>query len=394
MSLIQLDDLTTPVSEDDVKTSIYDVLSVVGVTTTGWKPGAVVRTIITAVAIVFAAVSTLIAYIARSGFLELASGLWLTLVARYAYGVERIAATFATGEVTLDNAGGGVYPYEIGELVFLNPTTKKTYTNTESGTLGALETGHVVSIQAIEVGSGSTSLPGTIVALVTTLTNVTCSNEDAVIGVDEESDPALRLRCTETLGALSPMGPPDAYASAARNAVRADGTAIGINRVRSFADGSGNVTVVVATATGGVTGDPDDETTDLGAINLAVQQDAAPLAVTADTISATALPIDVTYELWIVNTSELTNAEIQSTSDSRLTSFMSVQPIGGNVIDVSGYVFQDAIRAAVGELIGNAVIVRALITAPASDQLVGAFEAPVIGDVTCVGIHQIASGQQ
>ena len=47
-----LEELITSMTVDEAKTAIYDALAARGVTTTGWKPGAVVRTIIAALAII------------------------------------------------------------------------------------------------------------------------------------------------------------------------------------------------------------------------------------------------------------------------------------------------------------------------------------------------------
>ena len=99
------------------------MIAATGTKTTNWKPGAVVRTIVAVLAFVLAAFSVLTSLLAKSGFLELSSGAWLTLVARYVYGVERDTGSFATGFVTLDNAGGGVYSGDPDDLLFTNPTT-------------------------------------------------------------------------------------------------------------------------------------------------------------------------------------------------------------------------------------------------------------------------------
>jgi hypothetical protein len=99
------DALITPLSFDEIRASIYNVLAATGVTTSTWKPGAVVRTIISGVAIVLAGLSAFIALLAASAFLPLATGEWLRLVALYVFNVVRIEATFATGSVTLVNNG-------------------------------------------------------------------------------------------------------------------------------------------------------------------------------------------------------------------------------------------------------------------------------------------------
>lgn len=381
--MISIDDLTTPLTPDQVKTKIYEVLAGVGVSTTSWKPGAVVRTMIAAVAIIIAAYSRLASALARSGFLDTATGPWLTLLAKYVYGVERQEATFAPGEVTLVNAGGGVYALDPDDLVVSNPTTGKSYRNTEPIALGAMST-LTVPIRAVEAGASSTSTPGTITVLETTLAGVTCTNDEAVVGLDEELDPALRIRCYEKLGSLSPNGPWDAYAFAARSAVTVGGVPVGVTRVRTRKDGYGNVTVYVATASGGIAGDADDPSTDLGAVNENIQQKAAPLAVTANTESAVEVSVSVTYQVWLYTTTGLTAAQVAQAIADNLTVFFAAQPIGGNVIGVDvGKIFRDAIITAIGATpsIKDARF-RVTLASPASDVELAVNEVAVLGTIT------------
>ena len=386
--LFTLDDLTKPVTRAEVEASIYQVLSILGVNTTSWKPGGVVRTMIAAVSIVLSAFSTLQADIARSGFLELSRDKWLTLVARYVYGVERIEATFATGQVTLTNSGGGVYSGDPDDLIFSNSSSGKTYRNTAAFSLPALGT-ITLDIQATEQGSASTSAPGGIDTMTTPLLGVTCSNALAVIGADAELDPSLRARCSETLGALSPFGPWDAYASAVRNATHADGSSLGITRTRITKDGSGNVYVYLATASGAVTGTVGDLTTDLGLADEAIQQLAAPLGVTAHTLSATLNTITPTYEVWMYNTSGSNPTQVQTVIATALGAFMQSQPIGGNIIaPAAGKVFVDAIRATIAATFPE--IFHVVVTLPAADVTLAITEVPVLGTPVCSGIHQIA----
>lgn len=388
--MISIADLTTPVTKDEAQASIYSVLAAVGVDTTTWKPGSIVRTIIAAFAIVFAALSVLTSQIARSGFLELSSGSWLTLVARYVFGVERITATFAEGEYTLTNSGGGTYILDPDDLVVSNPATGKSYRNTAAFTLNPLST-LTVAIHAVEAGSASTSTPNTITDFETPLVGVTGTNAKSVVGLDDELDQPLRMRCYEKLGALSPNGPWDAYTFAARNAKRTDGTAVGVTRTRVSKDGYGNVTVYVATATGGITGTVTDVTTDLGAVQNAILRNAEPLAVTANAVSAEVVTIPVTYSVWMYNTSGLPDAQIQSAIALALTAFMSAQPIGGNVIDANpGKVFQEAIGRAIGAV--RPEIFRVAVSSPAGDTVLTQGQVPALGTVTPT-ITQVIPGE-
>jgi uncharacterized phage protein gp47/JayE len=395
-----LEDLTTPLTREQVQEKIYDVLALVGTNTTSWKPGAVVRTMIVACAIVIAALSRLTALIARSGFLELAEGAWLALVAWYVYAVKKDYAAFAEGEVTLVNSGGGIYELDADDLVVGNPTTGKQYRNVSPISLGVLAT-VTVPIRAVEAGAASTSAPAAITELVTPLLGVTCTNAAPVVGRDDEEDPALRARCSEKLGSLSPNGPWDAYSYAAKNAPRADGSKVGVTRVRSRKDGFGNVYTYVATASGGVTGTVGDLDTDLGVVDEAIQLTSAPLAVTAHVASAVPVSIAVTYRLWLYNTSGLTEQQIKDRVAARLVPFMSGQPIGGNVVGADpGKVFVDAIRTAIGSTtVSDAAdaarlpIFHVVVTVPSADVELDIDEVPVLGTVTALSVTQVPPGE-
>lgn len=383
-----LDDLSRPLTVDEIKTAIYDYIAAYGLVTTSWKPGAVVRTIIAALAFVLAAFSVLISLMAKSGFLELSSGSWLTLVARYVYGVERDEGSFATGYVTLDNSGGGVYAGDPDDLVVYNPTTGKSYRNTAAYSIGSLETGVIVPIKAVELGADSTSGAGEITGLETALAGVTCSNGAAVVGTDPETDASLRTRCVESTAAASPNGPSDAYSYFAKTAARSDGSSIGVTRVNSVPDGLGGIDVYVATASGTVTGTATDPGTDLGAVADAIHENAEPLGITPIVQSATPLSIAVTYELWLLSTAGLAAAQVEALVSDALIAFMAGSPIGGYVIPpATGKVYVSAIRAAIASALPSGSLVRIDVTVPAADADVAANEAPALGTVTATAIN-------
>lgn len=385
-----LAELTRPLTSAEVRDAIYAALAARGASTTTWKPGAVVRTIIAGVALVIAALSRLQADIAKSGFLELSTGAWLTLVARYVYGVERDTGSFATGEVVLDNTGGGVHAGDPGDLI-VRTADGKTYRNTAAFAIGALETGVVVPVQAVELGSAGSTGPGTIVLFETTLLGVAVTNPTALVGQDPEEDEGLRERCRAKLGTLSPAGPRDAYSFVAKSARRSDGSSIGVTRVRTIADGIGGVDVYVATGTGDVTGDAGDPDTDLGVIAAAIYEDVEPLGITARVHSATPVAISPTYELWVHDTSSYTNTQIQDLVKERLAEWLATQPIGGRKLAPSdpGRVYLSAIEAIIATTLPGREV-RVALTAPAADVELAADEAPVLGTVTVTAIHQVS----
>lgn len=377
-----IEELTTPLTKDEIEGSIYQAIEAYGVKTSGWKPGGTARTIIAATSIVLAAMSTLSAEVAKSGFRELATGVWLEIVALQVYGVTKDQGTFAEGDVELSNTGGGVYAVAIGDLTVSNSTTGKSYKNTEAFTLAALETDKAVAVRAVEIGSDSTAPAGDIDTIETTLLGVTVTNAAALVGLDPETDPALRARCRAKLGTLSPNGPGDAYRYVAQTAVTSEGVPCGVTRVTTVADGAGGVTVYVATASGALTGASGDLTLPFGAVEDAIFQLAEPLAITATVINATPLAVAPTYTAW-VRPSTVSPAEMEAAIAARLSTVIGSQPIGGSrKTPGDGYVFTDILRAAITAEVGLDNLIDLDLTLPAADVVVASNEAPIAGAVT------------
>jgi hypothetical protein len=381
-----IDDLTTPVTKEEAQLSIFEGLAALGVNTTNWKPGAVVRTIIFIVSILFAAASNLIADIARSAFLEYAVGSWLTFVARFVYNVERQEATFGTGTLRLTNVGGGDYTLQPGELVVRNPDTDKTYTNTlliELGPGSELSPTIVdAQIVAQESGSKSTATIGKIRELVTAFPNVSCENTTSVVGLDAEEDPTLRQRCRDKLGARSVNGPSDAYAYVARSAKRSDGTPIAAFRLRFKKDGKGNAYIYMAGANGFVSGDPENDTTDLGVINDQIQRQVAPLGFTAHSLSATPRALNVDCQIYMLDTSGLTPAQVAALAEKALADYLARSPIGGFVIDGQpGRIYLDDLKGVIKSV--RPEIFHVVFSTPAADTDMAYADAAALGTFAC-----------
>lgn len=382
---VAIDDVLEPTTFEEAKATIYDVLAAVGVPTSSWKPGAVIRTIISATAVMLSGASHLQSAIGKSSFFEKAEGIWADLVGENVYGTARQLATFADGDVTVTNAGAGIYSFDPDDLVLVNSTTGKSYRNVALINLGASST-VTAEFKAVESGSASNALPGEIDTLAAPLTGVTCSNAAALQALDDEEDPAYKVRGKEKLGALSPNGPWDAYSYVAKGAKRPDGTLVGVTKVRTTHDGNGNVTTYVAGAAGPLT------PTDLGYVDDAIQVLAAPLAITATTDNATAVTVAITGEFWIYNTVGLTDAQILLLVGQRLQAFFASRPIGGDVISGGGggKVYVSAIEAAIGGT--RPEIFRVSLTVPAADVALTPNQIPTLGTVTLV-VHQVLPGR-
>lgn len=321
--MLSIDQLLTPLTAAQFKTKLYDLAAALGLPTTSWFAGAPTRTLIAITAEIYGAfVAPLIVTITKSGFLDDAEGGWLTLLASTVYGVTRRDATFAAGEVTLDNAGGGVYSFEIGECVFKNSTTDATYVNTEAFTLGALEVGKVVAIRAQDIGSAGNAAATEIDTLVTALDSVTVSNANDLAGVDEESDPDLRQRCRDKLGALSPDGPAAAYRYVALTPELNGGASVTRAKVLP-ATGDYTVTVVVADATGAPTAP------DVALVQAGIDEWATPDNTVATVAACTETPFTADTTIYVNAAAGLTDAEWQALVKEQVVAWVRALPIGG-----------------------------------------------------------------
>jgi len=381
MSVFSLSSLFTPTTKTEWEDSMYEILSLLGTDVTSWKSGSVVPAIITGTAICLGALSTTISYFAGAGFLREATGEALDAKGQGDYNVTRLAATFATGVVVLSNSSGGVYSLDAGDLVVSNPTTGKEYTNSGSVTIGAGATGVLVPVVAREAGSDSTSVAGEVTLLVTSLNGVTVTNTTAIVGNDAESDTAYIARCLDSVGVVSPNGPADAYSYVARSALRSDGTAIGVTRVREIADGYGNLNVYVADSGGGI------EVDDVAIIQGELEEKCEPLAVAATAISATPLVQNVTYQVWMYNDSGLSSAQAEAEIATKLASWFAARPIGGDVISGIGYLYHSQLSAEIGDTIDE--IFKVSVTGPSGDVTVAGTEVPVLGTISAT-ITQVA----
>ncbi len=386
---VTLEELTTPMTVEEAKTAIYAALAARGVKTTAWKAGAVTRTVIHGLAIVASALSELQALLAKQGFLDLAEGDWLTLLARYVYDVTRIEGTFAETTVTLTNSAGGVFSGGTGDLVVSSSVNGKAYRSTEPYSLAAMGTTDV-EVQAIEIGEDSSANAGEIDTLVTVLTGVTVTNATAAVGSDIETDAALRIRCRDRLGALSPNGPSDAYRYFATSAIDSVGDPIGVTRVATTTTGDGTVTCFVATDSGGVTGDVDDPDTDLGAIFVALDENVVPLGVELDLQSATPVTVAVTYEIWVRDAIAPSSTDVQDLIEDAIAVFLGDHPIGGEVISpAAGKLYVDSLEAAIANALPLGAIVKITTTVPAADVDLDPNEVAVAGTITCTAVTRV-----
>lgn len=336
-----IDELFTAPSEEAVLEKFLTILEEYKVPARSWRPAGALRTMLRVVAKVYAAWTLVLVAFIKSGFLETATGGWLTLLAYYVYGVSRREATFARDDLQLTNGGGGLYSQAAGTVRALNATTGKSYVNTEAFVLNPGET-LLVEFEAVEQGAASSSAVGTITELETPLDVVSVTNPSALIGTDAEKDPELRQACLDKLATLSSRGPRGAYRYAVRQATRSNGSPVNINRWRvSPSSTTGIVQVHVAAPSGAPIAD------DVDAVVDSIEALARPDCVTVEVYAATEVAIARNLTIWAQRTDGADEAAIKALVETAFVREGPLYPLGGfTKPPVSqGYVYADRIKA-------------------------------------------------
>lgn len=382
---LPLDQLVQPMTKEQAQASILGLLGALGLNTTAWQPGGVTLVLIGVFAQLIAGFSEGIAFFVKMGFLDHATGAYLTLLAYYGYGVTRVPASFASGNCTVTNTQGALYTFKAGKFVIASAVSKQTYVNTEAFTLQPVGvTGDEVTVGFIAqaAGAAGTAEAEDLSQVVTGAIGVTVSNPSAFIGVDEELDPALRTRCRDKLGSLSPNGPKGAYAYVAKGATNDDGSAIGINRVRVVeADGTGELTIYIATPTGGVTTGQRDIIEEL------FLDQCVPDGVDVDVVSADPLVVNVDAEIWVYTASGLSTGEIETRVSSALAVYFPTLPIGGLALNsfAVGAVLYRALEAVMAGVSTFTIEAR---VSPETDIYLASDQVAVLGTVD-VDVHLV-----
>lgn len=347
-----------------------------GLPVTSWQPGDPTRSLYYLEAEILELLEQVVVGYIQSGFLDYATGMWLTILAKQVFNVDVPDATYAETLETLTNSGGGIYSIEPGDLTFKASSTGKTYHNTTGGTLAGSGGTLSLSVIADEAGSASSAGSGDIDTMVTTLLGVTCTNPAAAVGTDVQ-DPSVTIQqCRDKLGSLSPDGPASAYAYVARNqALTGIQT---VTRARVYPDSdTGDVLVYIAGPSGAVSSG------DVTAVQNAIQQWATPLCITPTVASANNVGVNVTYTIWIYKSVNQTTTQIEAAILSALEALFEARPIGGDIIPpaTTGALYVTLLESAIRGVFPNQTF-RVQVTAPSGDTALMNGDVPVLGTVT------------
>jgi hypothetical protein len=341
-----------------------EIAQVLGLPVSSWRSGDPTKTLFHYQAEMQAAREEKSTQLAKSGFLGTAEGDYATLHAQDTYGITRAEATHATPTVTLTNGGGGVFDsLGNGGLTVKATATGKTFHSTnDPGTLGPGDT-LTWELIADEAGAASSVAVDEIDAFVTPAElatyDVVIDSSTAAAAQDQQTVEELRDQCGDSLGALSPDGPPDAYEYVCKNSELTGVTEI--NRATTIGhDDAGEVTVYVASTSGAVSGASVD------AAQAAVLIWATPVCIRPTVISAAAVSVAVTCQI----TGEGIPANFLDTIEGALESLLLSLPIGGTV-------YRSRLIATIHEAVPQIASVNLIL--PAADVALAVNEVPVLG---------------
>lgn len=378
MTTPSLASLLVQATKDEIYTTGLNIANAIGLPVSAWQAGDPTRALFHIEAETLSTLETVVAGYIASGFLDYATGTWLAILAKQVYNVDVPSATYASADVVLSNAGGGLYNgINAGDLTFRSTVTGKTYRNTTGGNLASGPgTTLTVTVVADEAGSASSAGAGQIDTLVTSLLGVTCSNALAATGIDAQSDDTTRQQCRDKLGALSPNGPAASYSYVARNSALS--LTSNVTRVRVYGSSTnGAVTVYLAGPSGGVA------EADRALVQTAILKYATPLCITPTILAASNVVVPVTYQLWLYTTANKTAAQVAADVQTALGNLFAARPIGGDIIPpaTTGALYASMVESTIRAVYPNDAF-RCVVTLPAGDTAISNGQVATLGTVT------------
>ena len=353
----------------------------VGLPVTAWQAGDPTRTLFNAESSVLAVLEPIVVNYIKSRFLDFASNDgnpngWLTIAAQQDYGVAVPGASYATTTETLTNSGGGFYDFAPGDLTFANPSTTATYHNTTGGIL--LPSGTLtVDIEADQPGSASTSGAGEITTLVTAYPGVTCTNPAAAIGIDSWSDTTIVQQCRDSLAAVSPNGPAQAYEYIARNTALTG--ILTVTKARTYPSPGDNGAFLMAVAGPGSAA---IGSSDIAAVQAAIDTWAQPLGSDCTVVAANPVTVPITYTLTVWASVNQTSSQIQASVLTSLEAMIAQQLIGGAVIPPAALGVLDLTLISSTIMATFAQSIEVALSLPATALTLNANDVPVLGTVS------------
>lgn len=385
MSLWTLSSLLVRKTKAEIYQLGLDAAELAGLTTTSWDTGDPTRSLYHYLAAVLDALEDIAVSFISGVSLELAAeraaetgdDTWLRIAAYELSGYVPTDATYAETSCTLTNPGGGVYEIRAGDIIAQNSSTGALYHNEDGGTLAAgPATTLALTFVAEEPGSDSNAGANEIDTLITKLDDVTITNATAAVGIDAESPTAIVAGAREKKGIFSPNGPRDSYNYVAKRSELTGVTTI--TRSRSVGDSdTGDVALYVAGPSGAVGG------SDVTAVQDAIAEWSTPLCITPTVQSANDVIVPVTYTIWLYESVNKTQAEVEEAIADALETLFATRPIGGDIIPpaTTGKLYVSLVLSEIRNVF-PAHVFRVTLALPAIDVALAVDEVAVLGAVT------------
>lgn len=355
---VSLAALCQRISEAENLASFLDVFRTAGFAVDSWRAGGGFHTLTRACARGLTGLSEVVQQIARGGFLDLASGAWLTLLARSWFGVTRRPASYTFQTLRLSSTAGAppytIVPGQVWASTSATPGQGYRFNNTTGGTLPSGGT-LAVTIKAESPGAAYNVDLHTVSVMVTALPGVTCDNIAVVTeGLNEESDPELKNRCRNRWPTLSGPEhlPGGAYEFLATTDPLTGEARPGVTRAYcdiDNPDGPGTIRVYLAGPEGPVS----------GAVVTSVDAELQPrrgVSCTLATLSAVEEEITPEGTVWVYG---VTVGVAEAAGRAALDALLAAAPIGGYVWGSSRGIFRDELERALRAVPG---VVRVALT--------------------------------
>ena len=374
MAILSLKQLSTPLTREQARDKIIQLLKELKFEATSWQPGSIHRTLIEIQALVWSELTALLSFVAFLGFPDTSVGDALKLIARSFYQEEAKEALTTQGLITFtDAADGGPHTFPIGAVV-AKSATGKSFRNIEA--ISIPQDGSVsVLFEADTAGSGSNVSNDSISSLLTPIAGVTVTNSPdpqtltwiTRSGIDPETDAEIRRRISTKFSTFSINVVHDGFVSLSLNA------ATGIAKVLVQDDnprGPGTIDIYLAgkLATSG--------SEDVAAAQASFNDRVFDGEATCQAIAATEQDLDPSGIVYF--DSNLGEEKTTSNVNSALDALLESLPIGGRKIsDIQPNVLplSDIIRA-----IENAEgVVSVDLTTPSVNVIVGVHSVLILG---------------
>lgn len=383
---LHIDQVITPTTAEEIEQAVLDLCATGGLSTSSWQPGSMIRTFIKEQSAAFAAKEMRNVEIAKGGFGDLGSGIWVKYWAQTIYNVIFIPAAPATGYLKARNTGITTIDLDPGDLTVAHKVTGKTYRNQNIVSIpsgGAWTPNDAIAISSDELGTLSDAAPGDVEVVVNGIPGLEVTNVEPVLGADEEANEALVKRTRAKLGGLSPNGPKAAYDFVATTPLDSfpvvEGTLLAptsspITRANTTADrNTGNVVVYIATATGAASSPDCDKVT------AAFYRWAEPWCVDSVAEPAVEVVIPITYQVWI--RTSFTAAQVRSAVGVALARYIAGVDVGGIIVSPNtGRVYIEALQYIIRTALPGIELVA--VTIPAADVAIAPNEVPVLGGLS------------